>query len=132
MSSTIRFYKTVLTENDIIQIARRIHESYAPLVVGIFGSYAVGSARSASDLDLFVIKETADLPVARARAVRRILFGVLYPVDIHVFSPGEFEESAYEELSFAWLIARQARLYHWATEAGQAVPSLRARAIESG
>ena len=32
----------MLTENDIVRITRRIVDSYAPLVVGVFGSYAVG------------------------------------------------------------------------------------------
>jgi|ERR1017187_1331145 predicted nucleotidyltransferase len=118
----------MLTENDIAQISRRIVEAYAPLVVGTFGSYAVGSARERSDLDLFVIKETSERPAARARGVQRTLFGVFHPLDIHVFTAEEFEETVCEELSFTWVIARQARLYHWAKEAGKVVPSLLPRA----
>jgi predicted nucleotidyltransferase len=117
----------MLTENDIAQIVRRVAEGYAPLAVGTFGSYAVGRARDRSDLDLFVIKRSAQPPKARARAVQRLLFGVLHPVDVHVFTPGEFEDSVYEELSFTWVIVRQARLYHWSEEAGRLVPSLLAR-----
>ena len=49
---------------------------------------------------------------------------MLHPLDIHVFTPEEFEESAYEALSFAWVIARQARIYHWTEAAKQRVPSL--------
>ena len=65
---------------------------------------------------------------ARRRAVARLLFGVMHPVDLHVFTPEEFEESASEELSFTWIIARQARIYHWSAAAEGAVPSLRPRA----
>jgi predicted nucleotidyltransferase len=115
----------MLTESDIWKISDRIAGAYAPLVVGTFGSYAVGSARDRSDLDLFVIKETSERPQARARTVHRILFGIFHPIDIHVFTPAEFEESVYEELSFTWVIARQARLYHWTEEAEQLLPSLR-------
>jgi predicted nucleotidyltransferase len=114
----------MLTENDIAQISRRIVEAYAPLVVGTFGSYAIGAAHSASDLDLFVIKQTAENPAARARTVQRLLFGVLHPLDLHVFTPQEFEETVYEELSFTWVIVRQARLYHCTEEAKRLVPSL--------
>ena len=113
----------MLTENDIVRITRRIVESYAPLVVGVFGSYAVGSARDNSDLDLFVIKESSENPKTRMRAVRRILFGVLQPLDIHVFTPQEFEETVHEELSFTWVIVRQARLYYWKKGTGDFVPS---------
>jgi predicted nucleotidyltransferase len=119
----------MLTENDISQISRRIVEAYAPLAVGIFGSYTIGLARERSDLDLFVIKETYERPAARARAVQRLLFGVLHPLDIHVFRPAEFEESVYDVLSFAWVIAKQARLYHWTDQATWQVPSLLPRAL---
>jgi predicted nucleotidyltransferase len=100
----------------------------APLAVGVFGSYAVGTAQTRSDLDLFVIKDSAQRPTARRMAIRRVLFGVLHPIDVHVFTPAEFEDEAYETLSFAWVIARQARLYHWTEEAKQRVPSLFAHA----
>lgn len=117
----------MLTENDILRLSNRIVHAYAPLAVGTFGSYAVDSARDGSDLDLLVIKKSAEKPSARARAVKRILFGVLHPLDIHVFTPEEFEETVYTELSFTWVIAKQARIYHWTGEAGQFVPSLRPR-----
>jgi predicted nucleotidyltransferase len=115
----------MLTENDIARIANKIVEGYGPLAVGTFGSYATGTARDKSDLDLFVIKQTYD-PHA-ARAVKRLLFGVIHPVDAHVFTPDEFEDTVHEELSFAWVIARQARLYYWTHEAANLVPSLASR-----
>jgi uncharacterized protein len=121
----------MLTENDIARIARRIVEGYAPLVVGAFGSYAIGSARDGSDLDLVVIKQTAESPAARRRAVQRLVFGVLYPLDVHVFTPEEFEETAYEEQSFTWIVAKQARLYHWSEEARRRVPALSSRVPQS-
>jgi predicted nucleotidyltransferase len=114
----------MLTENDIARISHRIVEDYAPLVVGTFGSYAVGSARERSDLDLFVIKKTPESPAVRARAVQRLLFGIIHPLDVHVFTPEEFEDSAYEELSFTWVIVKQARVYHWTEMARSLVPSL--------
>jgi predicted nucleotidyltransferase len=114
----------VLTEGDIERIARRVVERYQPLVVGTFGSYAIGRAHAKSDLDLFVVMETPQSRSDRRGAVQRLLFGVLHPLDIHVFTPEEFEETAYEELSFTWVVARQARLYHFAPEAARLVPSL--------
>jgi predicted nucleotidyltransferase len=114
----------MLTERDIARISQRIAAVFAPLAVGTFGSYATGLAGDRSDLDLFVIKDGRDRPDARTRAVRRLLFDVLHPVDVHVFTPEEFEETVYEELSFTWVIARQARLYYWTDEARRRVPSL--------
>jgi uncharacterized protein len=114
----------MLSDDDIFRIADRIVARQAPLVVGTFGSYAIGTARAGSDLDLFVIKDGAERPVARRRAIERILFSVLHPLDIHVFTPEEFEETAYEALSFAWVIVRQARIYHATEEARRRIRSL--------
>jgi predicted nucleotidyltransferase len=113
----------MLSENDIARIIDRIVRHEAPLAVGVFGSYAIGTAHPGSDLDLFVIKDCAEPPAARRQAVRRLLFGVMHPLDIHVFTPSEFEHSAHELLSFAWVIVRQARIYHWTEEAKRRVPS---------
>src|SRR5262249_4864100 len=114
----------MLSENDIARVAQRIVDGYAPIAVGTFGSYALGRPLATSDLDLFVIKRTPEPPPARRRRVQGLLFGLLYPIDAHVFTPEEFEAGVYEENSFMWIVARQARLYHWTAEATRAVPSL--------
>ncbi|HEY4239642.1 MAG TPA: nucleotidyltransferase domain-containing protein [Kofleriaceae bacterium] len=114
----------MLTEGDITRIATRIATGYAPLVVGTFGSYALGTPKPTSDLDVFVIKDTRESPAARRNAVMRLLFGVLHKVDVHVFTPAEFESTVDERLSFAWVIVRQARIYCWHDKAGCATPSL--------
>jgi predicted nucleotidyltransferase len=117
----------MLTEHDIRRITRRIADAYQPLAVGIFGSYATGKPNGQSDLDLFIISRTNGTAPVNPPAVRRLLFDILYPLDVHVFTPAEFEDSAHEYQSFTWVIAQQALLYHWELEAGQAIPSLQAR-----
>jgi ABC-type branched-subunit amino acid transport system substrate-binding protein len=72
----------MLSDDDIARIADRIVARQAPLVVGTFGSYATGTARAGSDLDLFVINDDAARPVARRRAIERLLFSVLHPLDV--------------------------------------------------
>jgi predicted nucleotidyltransferase len=115
----------MLSDGDIARIGRRIVEGYGPLVVGVFGSYGMGTASDKSDLDVFVIKRTAEHPSARRRAVLRFLVGVLHPLDVHVFTPEEFAEEALKELSFVWIIVRQARILHpTAAEAARLVPAL--------
>ena len=114
----------MLSDGDIQRIVTRIVEGCRPIAIGTFGSYAVGLARETSDLDLFVIQQTALPKPARRRDVCQHLFGVIHPLDVHVFTPEEFEADAREELSFAWIIARQACLYHWSAEARVLVPAL--------
>ena len=118
----------MLSEGDIGRIAARIVAGCAPIALGIFGSYAVGHAHPGSNLDVFVIQHTR-LPAAQRRAAAlRPLFGVLHPVDVVVFTPAEFADGIQEKLSFVWVVARQARLYHWTEQAARLVPSLRAAA----
>ncbi|WP_082661760.1 nucleotidyltransferase domain-containing protein [Terracidiphilus gabretensis] len=114
----------MLTENDIVRISQRIVSAYGPLAVATFGSYAIGCAHERSDLDLLVIMASSQSPALRAWDVRRLLFDVICPLDIHVFTAQGFEDSVYEELSFTWVIARQARLYHWSEDLKLAVASL--------
>ena len=121
----------MLAEGDIRRIAARVAKGYGPLVVATFGSYAIGTARARSDLDLLVIKHTPEPAGARRRTVARLLFGVLHALDVHVFTPEEFEDGAYQVQSFIWVIAQQARIYHVAEHAARWVPSLAARMVES-
>jgi hypothetical protein len=72
-----------------------------------------------NDLDLFVIQKTHE--THSARTIKRLLFGVIHQLDAHVLTPEELERTDPEELSFTWVIARQARLYYWNEEAS---PSL--------
>jgi predicted nucleotidyltransferase len=114
----------MLSDRDIQRIVSRIVAGCRPIAAGTFGSYAVGLACESSDLDLFVILRTTLPNSARRRAMYRHLFGVMHPLDVHVFTPEEFEADAREELSFAWVIARQACLYYLTAEAALQVPAL--------
>ncbi len=118
----------MLSDRDIQCIVSRIAAGCRPLAAGTFGSYAVGLARESSDLDLFVVQRTPLPDSARRRTIYRHLFGVMNPLDVHVFTPEEFEAETREELSFAWIIARQACLYYWTAEAALLIPALRAAA----
>jgi predicted nucleotidyltransferase len=117
----------VLSDGDIARIGQRIVRSYGPLVVAVFGSYALGTSRERSDLDVLIVKRTPEPRPARRYRVLRHLVGVLHRLDVHVFTPEELEEEAREELSFAWVIVRQARILHpTLEEAQQLVPAFAA------
>lgn len=116
----------MLTDADITRIVDRIVARCHPVAAGIFGSYAIGRAHAGSDLDVFVILRTPLDRGARRQMVQRALFGVLHPLDIHVFTPEEFETAANEPHSFEQVIARQARLLHGGADLERVVPSLAA------
>jgi predicted nucleotidyltransferase len=114
----------VLTDGDIARLARTIVRGYRCLAVAVVGSYAIGAARAYSDLDLLVIAESHHQRLRRERDVRRLLTGVLHPVDVIVLTPAEFEADAATEHAFTWTLARQARMLWWSPQAARAVPSL--------
>jgi len=59
---------------DIIQsILEKLLASYAPQKVILFGSYAYGTPRPDSDIDLLIIKKTSEHFIHRGVTVRRIL-----------------------------------------------------------
>lgn len=55
------------------QIVQKLRAHYNPEKIILFGSYAVGSTQSDSDLDLLIIKETEERFIDRWCTVRRIL-----------------------------------------------------------
>lgn len=64
-------------------------KKYKPEKVILFGSYAWGKPKKDSDIDLLVVKNTRQKPYKRIPEVRRYLYGINYPFDILVLTPGE-------------------------------------------
>lgn len=122
----------MLTDGDITRLAGAIARGYRCLAVAVVGSYATGIASARSDLDLLVITESHHQQQRREREVRRLLTGVLHPLDVIVLTPAEFEADAATENTFTWTLARQARMLWWSPQATGAVPSLAPAAVASG
>jgi predicted nucleotidyltransferase len=90
----------MLTEKEIEKLIDRIAKRIQPEKIIIFGSYAKGAATIKSDLDILVIKET-EIPMAnRADDLKPVLFNLLIPVDVHVYTPEEVNEYGKEPFSF--------------------------------
>ena len=79
---------------------------YAPERVIVFGSHARGEP--AADIDLIIIKETAERFLDRLKAVyERWTLGVA--VDMFVYTPGEWAQMVEEERGFAITATREGR-----------------------
>jgi predicted nucleotidyltransferase len=80
------YYKTLLA-----QIVEKLVSGYAPQKVILFGSYAYGDPTPDSDIDLLIIKETAERFIDRWVAVRRILSDPkrMVPLETLVLTPQE-------------------------------------------
>ncbi|MEI7990054.1 MAG: nucleotidyltransferase domain-containing protein [Chloroflexota bacterium] len=73
------------------EITRRILSVSRPQKIILFGSYARGDYNTDSDLDLLVILEGIESPRVESNRLRRVLRGLLAPVDILVATPEQIE-----------------------------------------
>ena len=77
---------------EVIQdILKKLLTDYAPEKVILFGSYAYGTPRHDSDIDLLIIKETPERFIDRWVTVRRILSDPkrTIPMETLVLTPQE-------------------------------------------
>ncbi len=83
--------KSMISKENITEIARKIVERFNPEKIILFGSYAWGKPDKDSDLDLFVIMESTERPIKRAASLRRVLKDRYVPMDILVRTPEELK-----------------------------------------
>ena len=82
----------MLDKKILDEIVLKIVDNYKPEKLLLFGSYASGNETENSDLDLLIVKDN-DLPrYKRSREVRSFLRGILFPMDIIVYTPDEIKK----------------------------------------
>ncbi|MEK7535871.1 MAG: nucleotidyltransferase domain-containing protein [Patescibacteria group bacterium] len=79
--------RTKIIDDLAIQIAK----SYKPEKIILFGSRAWGTPTTDSDVDLFIVKNSSDQRIERARQVREIIWRSGIPVDLLVYTPDEIK-----------------------------------------
>jgi len=86
------FYKQEI--NRLVEILK----NYQPQKVIVFGSVAQGKAKKGSDIDLCIVKDFSGERIKEKQKIRRLFssFNYDYPVavDLHLYSPSEFDNSA--------------------------------------
>lgn len=73
----------------------------APEKVFVIGSYATGTAKRNSDLDLLVVAESTESKQRRDDRLAQSLARLVIPIDINVYTPAEFEEELRQPMGFA-------------------------------
>ena len=78
----------------ISKMVEKIVADYAPQKVILFGSYAYGDPDPDSDIDMLIVKETAERFLDRWVTVQRIITGLhrSLPVEPLVLTPQELEK----------------------------------------
>jgi uncharacterized protein len=103
-----------MVEQEIERIVRRIAEGYQPIKVILFGSHAYGKPTADSDVDLLIVKETADRFIDRWVAVRELIADPKrrIPVEPIVVTPDELHRRLAEgDQFFQEIVARGKVLY---------------------
>lgn len=72
-------------------LAEKIKEKFNPQKIILFGSYAYGTPKKGSDVDLFIIMDTDIAVRKQASLIRRELTASI-PIDIIVRTPQQVEE----------------------------------------
>ncbi len=81
----------MVTQELLDEITRRLVEVYNPQAIYLFGSYAWGTPREDSDVDLMVIVDVPSGPAfKRAMGAHRVLRDLKISKDILVYTPQEF------------------------------------------
>jgi predicted nucleotidyltransferase len=81
--------------NNILQeVITILRADYEPDEVILFGSYAYGRPHRDSDLDLFIVKDSAERPLDRRVKVRELLQSVNahIPLTLYVLTPFEIKQ----------------------------------------
>ncbi len=85
----------MIAQNQIDEIVRIIVAECKPEKIFLFGSYAFGTAKEGSDLDLAIVKPSSLPRFKRGREIRSALRANgrrwLFPMDILVYTPEEME-----------------------------------------
>jgi predicted nucleotidyltransferase len=102
----------LITEKKLIEIIDKISSNYNPEKIILFGSYAKGNPGEASDIDLFIIKESILPRYKRGLEVRRLLYGSMIPIDLLVYTPKEIDLQKDKKYSFVYEVLNTGRVVY--------------------
>lgn len=100
----------MITKQILEEVKRRLIQTYNPLAIYIFGSYAEGTQNIASDLDLAIIidKYAADRHAMLIDGYRA-LFGLKISKDLFLFSQEEFEKYSIDKTRLSFTIKHEGK-----------------------
>ncbi len=92
----------MISEKNIIDVQKRLVNVYDPLEIYIIGSYAWGTPREDSDLDVFIVVSKSDKKKYERPVVGYLeLMDFMFPKEIIVYTKDEFEKALKEKNSFS-------------------------------
>ena len=79
----------MISREKIAEITERLVANAKPEKTVLFGSYARGTPREDSDLDLLIVKDSTLPRYKRGREIRKHLRGLKVPIDLVVYTKEE-------------------------------------------
>ena len=104
----------MLTQKDIEKIKQTIVKKFNPKKVYLFGSYALGTPDSDSDLDLLIIDDTVDEKSAHRKGVEisLALFPRDYGLDLLLYPEAKFNQKVHEGWQFFANVTQKGKLLY--------------------
>ncbi len=94
-------------------VLEKIISFYTPEKVYLFGSQARGDANEDSDIDFLIVNNSNEPKRQRALKFRKTLRGnYLYPVDILVYTPTEFQSEQNIKGTIAYHVSKEGTLLY--------------------
>jgi len=100
------------TEEQINTIVNIIVSGYQPEKIFLFGSLAKGESNASSDIDLLVIKETNEQFYKRPLKIHNLFNPYIYDIDVHIYTPNEFEKYSKIINTIPYLVSKNGRLLY--------------------
>jgi predicted nucleotidyltransferase len=101
-----------ITDELLREIVARIVRRLPDCCVVLFGSHANGDARQGSDVDLLVVAETDQDPLALAGELYCLLRPRTFPLDVVVMTPEELQARRNGFDTFIREVLRRGRVLH--------------------
>ena len=107
----------VLTQTELdsvlTEIVARLKAALSPVAIYLFGSYAYGTPRAGSDIDLLVVVADSPLsPYERDAIAYRALGEIPVPVDVQVYTRSEFDQRSALQVSFERTVKNKGKIIH--------------------
>lgn len=103
----------MIGRKQIEEIVKRIADNFKPEKIILFGSYAYGTPKKDSDLDLLIVKESSLPRYKRAREIRKHLWGISeIPKDILVYTQKEIDDWKEVEEAFVTHVVKRGKILY--------------------
>lgn len=101
----------MINENKINEIVQKIVEKVSPEKIILFGSYASGTPKKGSDLDLCIVVDEKTDPEIEWK-IKELFWDWLIPLDVIVYSKKEIDEWKEVKMAFPTVIMKKGKVLY--------------------